>query len=122
MSRFKLVATIRWARKEYFLHMQAGMDQGRRPELTGDDLIRSVGGWEAVKKMRLKGQGRIKGDDRILGDTDFVNSLLSGAEEKISLQQELKNEGYDIRRLSLFPVRSPYPVATDISTMGNIMT
>ena len=37
--------TIRWARKEYFLHMQAGMDQGRRPELTGDDLIRSVGGF-----------------------------------------------------------------------------
>ena len=93
-------ATIRGARKEYFLHMQAGMDQGRRPELTGGGLIRSLGGWEAVKKMRLKGQDRIKGDERILGDTDFVNSLLSLAEEKISRKQELKNKGYDIKKVA----------------------
>ncbi len=30
-----------------------GIDQGRRPELVGGGLIRSLGGWSAVKAMRL---------------------------------------------------------------------
>ena len=35
-------------------------------------IIRSLGGWAASKKLRLKGQDRLKGDERILGDSDFV--------------------------------------------------
>ena len=34
------------------------------------------------------------------GDTDFVNSFLLGAEEKISRKQELKNKGYDIKKVA----------------------
>jgi len=41
---------------------------GRRPELVGGGLIRSLGGWDEVKKMRLAGQDRIKSDQRILGE------------------------------------------------------
>jgi putative transposase len=57
------------ARKSYYSYLKAGIDQGRRPELVGGGLIRSLGGWAEVKKMRLKGQARLKGDQRIVGKT-----------------------------------------------------
>ena len=44
------------ARKSYLLYVKKGIDQGRRPELVGGGLVRSLGGWSAVKKLRLKGQ------------------------------------------------------------------
>jgi putative transposase len=39
-------------------------------------LIRSLGGWDELKKMRLTGQDRIKSDQRILGESDFVQEVL----------------------------------------------
>ena len=53
-------------RRNYSAFINAGWDQGRIPELTGGGLVRSLGGWTALKKIRLKGQDRIKGDERIL--------------------------------------------------------
>jgi REP element-mobilizing transposase RayT len=67
------------SRKGYLSYVKKGIDQGRRPELTGGGLVRSLGGWSMVKKLRLKGQDRIKGDERILGDSEFVTALLSQA-------------------------------------------
>ena len=58
---------IRDARTKYLTYVEKGIAMGRRPELVGGGLIRSLGGWEAVKKMRLSGQDRIKSDQRILG-------------------------------------------------------
>jgi len=43
------------ARKKYRSYVKKGIEQGRRPELVGGGLIRSLGGWEAVKKIRLEG-------------------------------------------------------------------
>ena len=43
------------ARERYLAYVKAGITVGRRPELVGGGLIRSVGGWAEVKKMRLKG-------------------------------------------------------------------
>jgi len=57
---------------------------GRRPELVGGGLIRSLGGWDEVKKMRLARQDRINGDQRILGESDFVRDVLSESEENFS--------------------------------------
>ncbi len=51
---------------------------GRRPELTGGGLIRSLGGWSAVKSMRRLRE-HVKSDERILGDSDFVQSVLSAS-------------------------------------------
>ena len=42
-----------------------GVSAGR-PELVGGGLVRSLGGWTAVKALRGKGD-RIKSDERILG-------------------------------------------------------
>jgi len=88
------------ARKRYILYVKEGIDQGRKPELVGGGLIRSLGGWSAVKKLRLTGQDRVKGDERILGESEFVSGLLSEANEKLNRQYELKGLGYDFERLS----------------------
>ncbi len=63
------------ARKAYRAHVQKGISQDRRPELVGGGLIRSAGGWAAVKAMR-RAQDRMKGDERILGDGEFTQSVL----------------------------------------------
>lgn len=87
------------ARKRYSAYVKKGIGQGRRPELVGGGLIRSLGGWSEVKKMRLSGQDRLKGDERILGESDFVAEVLSQADEKYSKQYELKRLGYDFEHL-----------------------
>ena len=84
------------ARRSYAAYMKRGYGQGRRPELTGGGLIRSLGGWAAAKKLRIKGQDRLKGDERILGDSDFVTSILAEANEKLDRYYDIKKQGYTI--------------------------
>ena len=62
-------------------------------------LIRSLGGWEAVKRLRLKGLDRVKGDVRLLGEGDFVEDVLARAEEKFTREHELKKLGYGIEKI-----------------------
>ncbi len=86
---------------------------GRRPELVGGGLIRSLGGWDEVKKMRLTGQDRIKSDQRILGESDFVIDVLSESEEQFSRKYKLKSLGYDFEKVVetisiLFQVEKDY--------------
>ena len=87
------------ARENYYSYMKEGMDQGRRPELVGGGLIRSLGSWSEVRKLRLKGQDRIKGDERILGDGEFVMNILSEADEQMDRCYKLKSRGYTIERI-----------------------
>ena len=63
-------------------------------------MVRSLGGWTMIKKLRLKGQDRIKGDERILGDSEFVTALLSEAKEKLERSYKLKGLGYDLKKIS----------------------
>ncbi|MCP4876758.1 MAG: transposase, partial [Gammaproteobacteria bacterium] len=63
------------ARYGYRQFVEEGIGMGRRPELTGGGLIRSAGGWMALKS-RKEGGGRTKGDERILGESEFVESVL----------------------------------------------
>jgi hypothetical protein len=67
-----------------------------RPQL---HLIRSLGGWEAVKRMRIGGQERVKGDQRILGDSGFVLDVLKEADEKFERRYEMKRLGYDLNTI-----------------------
>jgi len=87
------------ARNNYLAYVRSGFHQGRRPELTGGGLIRSLGGWTELKKIRLKGHDRIKSDARILGDSDFVSQILAQANEKLDRQYELKSRGYDLTKI-----------------------
>ena len=87
------------ARKGYRSYVEKGIALGKRPELVGGGLIRSLGGWDEVKKMRLTGQDRIKSDQRILGESDFVNEVLSESEKQFSRKYRLKSLGYDFERV-----------------------
>lgn len=90
--------SLQEARKQYLQYVEAGIIQGRRPELTGGGLIRSLGGWQAVKDARSSGLKRIKADHRILGDSSFVMEVLTEAEDKLERSYELKSKGYDLER------------------------
>ena len=86
-------------RENYHSYVKKGMGQGRRPELVGGGLIRSLGGWSEVRKLRRTGQDRMKGDERILGDGDFVMDVLSEANERMDRRYELRSRGYTIEKL-----------------------
>jgi len=62
------------ARKAYRAYVEKGTAQGRRPELVGGGLIRSAGGWSAVKAMH-RAKDHMKSDERILGDGEFTLML-----------------------------------------------
>jgi putative transposase len=87
------------ARRKYRAYVEQGIVDGRRPELVGGGLIRSLGGWDAAKKMRLSGQDRIKSDQRILGESDFVQDVLFDSEENLSRKYKLKNQGFDFEKI-----------------------
>ena len=87
-----------WQEREYVLHqfrkkegkaiqayrkfMEEGKGQGRRPELVGGRLIRSLGGWSQVLSLRGSGE-KIESDSRILGNGDFVAEIIREAEKKV---------------------------------------
>jgi len=83
------------ARRAYRAFLAKGVPLGRRPELVGGGLIRSAGGWSAVKAMR-RDQSRMKGDERILGDGEFARSVLDAAREQYEKKYRLKAQGYDL--------------------------
>ena len=84
--------------KKYRQFLEKGLALGRRPDLTGGGLIRSVGGWDTLKSLRRM-QGHLKGDERILGDSDFVQEVLNVANENMEKQYQLKAKGYDFDKI-----------------------
>ena len=84
------------ARRQYRLFVEQGIALGRRPELIGGGLIRSPGGWSAVKSMR-RWRDHVKSDERILGDSDFAQSVLSAQDEPLENRYLLQSQGYDFR-------------------------
>ena len=83
------------ARRRYRAFVEKGVAEGKRPELTGGGLIRSVGGWAAAKALR-KANALQKGDERILGDGNFVETVLSEAKEAYERRYRLNAKGIDI--------------------------
>ena len=77
------------AKRAYRDYVKKGIDQGRRPELVGGGLIRSLGGWSAVKALRRSGDRELS-DERILGSGEFVEQMLKEAEGKVKFQLPIK--------------------------------
>jgi len=111
------------ARRVYRHYVAEGIDQGRRPELVGGGLIRSLGGWSAVKSLRRSGD-RVLTDERILGTDDFVESVLAETDRKTSrlfssrlqdkevqkfLEERCKKEGISLRELQMGSRRGTIP-------------
>jgi len=87
------------ARKKYESFVKEGVTQGRRNELTGGGLIRSLGGWTEARDA-LKGGVHIMSDERILGDSDFVDSVISQSDEHYERRHKLRRKGYDLGRIA----------------------
>ena len=87
------------ARRRYREFIKKGVNQGRRPELVGGGLIRSIGGWQAFKALD-KAEAHLKSDERILGDSDFVEEVLKKAQEKRERQYQLEADGFTIDQVA----------------------
>lgn len=68
----------RQAVQRYEEFVREGIAQGRRPDLVGGGLLRSLGGWAQVLALRRKGSP-VASDARILGSGEFVEGLLADA-------------------------------------------
>ena len=87
------------ARRRYRSYVKKGIPEGKRTDLTGGGLIRSIGGWSEAKAMRRAGVYQ-KGDERILGDGDFVNTVLKVAQEELDKKYSLQARGFDLDKVA----------------------
>jgi putative transposase len=88
-------ATRSVARTRYRRFVEQGMSQGRREDLSGGGLIRSVGGWSAVKALRRNHTIQTS-DERLLGDGAFVERVLREAKERREQRLRRKALGIDL--------------------------
>jgi REP element-mobilizing transposase RayT len=86
------------AKKAYRKYVQKGINEGRRPDLVGGGLIRSLGGWSAVKAVR-RSVDRELSDERILGSGEFVKQVIKEAESQIKYQLPVKEHHQKIDEL-----------------------
>ena len=86
------------ARKRYRAFVEKGVKIGRRADLIGGGLVRTAGGWTALKAYRRL-KIHIKGDERILGDSDFVDSVLKEQNERLERRYQIQIHGYDFDKI-----------------------
>jgi REP-associated tyrosine transposase len=84
--------------RSYREFIKKGIEQGKRSDLVGGGLIRSAGGWSAIKALRRIGAYQ-KGDERILGDSDFVKKVLAQAKENFERKYHLKSNGFNFEKV-----------------------
>ncbi len=109
------------ARRAYGAFVAKGVAMGRRPDLVGGGLLRSVGGWLELKQYRDSGI-RIKGDERILGSSDFVEAVLKQANEHLQQKYQMAAAGLNLEML-LGKVAEYYRIdPDDLKTAGKEST
>ncbi len=91
-------AAVRRARSRYRAFVAAGVPQGRRPDLQGGGLLRSVGGWQAVQALR-RGRESYLADERVLGSSAFVEKLRQEAEHLEQARLRFRARGPDLSTL-----------------------
>jgi len=91
-------SSLRRARDGYEEYVADGVKLGKQPDLTGGGLIRSAGGWTAVRQMQ-KASHFQKSDERILGDGDFVEAVLGEADERMSSRLQYQVKGITLDHL-----------------------
>ena len=86
------------ARKSYLAFVAKGLSMGQRPDLIGGGVLRTAGGWSALKASRDAGM-RVMGDERILGSSNFVESVLKQANEQYEQKTRTLAIGLDLNKL-----------------------
>ena len=74
--------TEKEAVKAYREFVREGIVLGRRPELVGGGLVRSLGDWAEVLSLRRQGKRELS-DERILGSGAFVEQVLKETQRSI---------------------------------------
>ena len=86
------------ARYRYRQFVEKGSALGQRSDLIGGGLVRSTGGWSAVKQLRRE-NALAKGDERILGNGDFVEAVLAHATETLNRKHHLRTKNIDLETI-----------------------
>ncbi|MGA9536913.1 MAG: transposase, partial [Desulfobacterales bacterium] len=89
----------RYRRRDYEKYVQKGAALGRRPELVGGGLVRSLGGWSEVLSLRSRGEKQ-RSDQRILGDSEFVQDVISGLDGLVKKNLRLSGHRIDMEALA----------------------
>jgi len=107
----------------YRTYVQEGISKGRRPELVGGGLVRSLGGWAEVQAVRRIRQP-VQADPRILGTGPFVEQLIQRGDERlravhrrddrqrlarVAIAEECRKGGVSLEELRLGSRRHPLP-------------
>lgn len=85
------------AKKAYRRYLQDGIGDGRREDLVGGGLVRTLGGWSQVLSLR-KNKEKVFCDERILGQDQFVERILAEADKKITNQLSINERITEARR------------------------
>jgi len=88
----------RGARRRYREFVADGVEMGRRPELMGGGLLRSAGGWAAVRELR-RGREGYAADERILGGIEFVEGLRQEIERTETFRTRVRQKVPDLASL-----------------------
>ncbi len=105
------------ARKKYAFFVEQGISQGKRTDLMGGGLLRSIGGWKELKALRDM-KIRVHSDERILGDSDFVASVLREAEEALEKREQIRSQGIDFNKAAEIAAELFEISANDILASG----
>jgi putative transposase len=84
--------------RSYRRFMEQGSGQGKRADLEGGGLVRSVGGWSQVLSLRGRGEGAAY-DSRILGGGDFVMGIMREADRRVQRFVPTREKGSLIGRI-----------------------
>ena len=113
----------RAAIRTYRTYVEEGIGQGRRPELVGGGLVRSLGGWAEVQAVRQHRQLLLT-DPRILGTGAFVEDMIQAGDERfrmihrredrqrvarVTIAEECRKAGVSVEELRLGSRRHPLP-------------
>ena len=82
----------------HYYYVKQGINTGRRPELVGGGLVRSVGGWSEVLALRRRKESHAF-DSRVLGDSDFVQELTSDLDDVIKMNLRISRQRIDLEEL-----------------------
>lgn len=89
----------RYRRSNYRQYVKEGIALGRRPELVGGGLVRSLGGWSEVLALRNRNQ-KHRSDQRILGSSEFVQDVISGLDDFVKKNLRLSGQRMDMDALA----------------------
>jgi len=83
-------ATLGAGIRAYRAYVEEGIAQGRRPELVGGGLVRSLGGWAEVQAVRRLRQPALA-DPRILGTGSFVEQMIQAGDERLRVIHRMED-------------------------------